>query len=333
MTVQGLEFAQPYWLLLLLLLPLLGIYYYKKQQNYYATLRLSSTAGFLPEDSWRVTWRPVIQVLQLAAITCLIVAMARPRLVLVKENVEVEGIDIIISMDVSMSMLAKDFEPNRLEVSKQVAKEFVSQRPYDRMGLVVFGGESFTQCPLTTDHEVLKTFLSNVQSGLLKPGTAIGMGLATAVKRLEESETKSKIIILLTDGEENEGYVRSPQAIRLAKDFGVKVYTIGVGSKGQAQMPDGIRPDGSYTYRWVRVNIDEELLTRIATETGGQYFRAKDLEELKAVYREIDKLERSKIETTTIRNYTDQFHYFIWAALVFIFLQLVLSNTIFKTIV
>lgn len=333
MTVQGLEFAHPYWLLLLLLLPALAYYYYKKQQEYYATLRLSSTQGFSTEDNWKVKLRPIIQVLQLLAIASLMIAIARPRLVLTKENVEVEGIDIMISMDVSPSMLAKDFEPNRLEVSKEVAKDFIEERDYDRIGLVVFAGESFTQCPLTTDHQVLNTFVDNIQSGLLKNGTAIGMGLATAVKGLEESESKSKIVILLTDGENNSGYISPTQAIGLAKEFGIKVYTIGVGTKGQARMPSAIRPDGSYAYTWMRVNIDEELLTNMANETGGQYFRAKDLEELKAIYEQIDELERSKIETTTIRNYTEQFHYFVLAALIFVFLQLVLSNTIFKTIV
>lgn len=333
MTVQGIEFAHPYWLLLLLLLPLLAYYYYKKKQEYYATLRLSSTQGFLAEDNWKVKLRPVVQVLQLLAIASLMVALARPRLVLTKENVEVEGIDIMISMDVSPSMLAKDFEPSRLAVSKEVAKEFIEERDYDRIGLVVFAGESFTQCPLTTDHQVLNTFVDNIQSGLLQNGTAIGMGLATAVKGLEESESKSKIVILLTDGENNSGYISPTQAIGLAKEFGIKVYTIGVGTKGQARMPSAIRPDGSYVYQWMRVNIDEELLTNMANETGGQYFRAKDLEELKAIYEQIDQLERSKIETTTIKNYTEQFHYFVLAALVFVFLQLVLSNTIFKTIV
>ncbi|MGH1335646.1 MAG: vWA domain-containing protein [Aureispira sp.] len=333
MTAQGIEFAQPYILLLLLLLPLLGTYYYKKQQEYYATLRLSSTQGFLEEDSWRVKLRPVIQVLQLLAITSLIVALARPRLVLTKENVEVEGIDIMISMDVSSSMLAKDFDPNRLEVSKAVAKEFVKARTHDRIGLIVFSGESFTQCPLTTDHQVLNIFLDNIQSGLLKPGTALGMGLATAVKGLEASKSKSKIVILLTDGENNSGYISPTQAIGVAQEFDIKVYTIGVGTKGQARMPSGIRPDGTYAYRWMPVNIDEDLLTNMAKETGGQYFRAKDLEELKAIYDKIDMLERSKIETTTIRNYSERFHYLVVAALIFIFLQLVLSNTIFKTIV
>lgn len=333
MIAQGIEFAQPYLLLLLLLLPLFGVYYYKKQQEYYATLRLSSTQGFQVEDSWRVKLRPTVQVLQLLAIASLIVALARPRLVLTKENVEVEGIDIMISMDVSPSMMAKDFDPNRLTVSKQVAQEFVKARQYDRIGLVVFSGESFTQCPLTTDHQVLNNFIDNVQSGLLQSGTAIGMGLATAVKGLESSKTKSKIVILLTDGENNSGYISPTQAVGLAKEFGIKVYTIGVGSKGQARMPTGIRPNGTYVYNWMQVNIDEELLTNMANETGGQYFRAKDLEELKAIYNQIDKLERSKIETTTLRNYTEQFHYFVFAALIFVFLQLVLSNTIFKTIV
>lgn len=333
MTAQGIEFAQPYILLLLLLLPLLGGYYYKKQQEYYATLRLSSTQGFSEGDSWRVKLRPAIQVLQLLAIASLIIALARPRLVLTKENVEVEGIDIMISMDVSPSMLAKDFDPNRLEVSKAVAKEFVDARVHDRIGLIVFAGESFTQCPLTTDHQVLNTFLDNVQSGLLQPGTAIGMGLATAVKGLEESKSKSKIVILLTDGENNSGYISPTQAIGVAKEFGIKVYTIGVGTKGQARMPSGIRPDGTYVYRWMPVNIDEDLLTNMSNETGGKYFRAKDLEELKAIYEQIDALERSKIETTTIRNYTERFHYFVLAALIFVFFQLVLSNTIFKTIV
>lgn len=332
-TLMGFEFANPHWLILLLLLPFMARWYYKNQGEYFADVKMSSTQGFSDIDSWKVKARPVIQVLQLLSIALLIIAIARPQAVLQQENINAEGIDIMLAMDVSTSMLAKDFDPDRLEASKSVAAEFVEQRKHDRIGLVVFSGESFTQCPLTTDHSILRSFLATLQCGLIESGTAIGMGLANAVKRLKESDAKSKVVILLTDGVNNAGYASPMVATDAAKKLGVRVYTIGVGTQGQALSPVAQRPDGSFIYDWSIVQIDEELLNKIAKETGGQYFRAQDMEELKAIYQEIDRLETTKIETTTIRRYQEKYHNFVLIAIVLVFFQVLLSNTLFRTIV
>lgn len=333
MNELGVEFAHPYALLLLAGLPALGIWHYQRRRRQVAPLRLSDSRAFSGPPSLKVQMRVLLPILQLLGLTLLIIALARPRKVFEKENINVEGIDIVLSLDISPSMLSKDFEPNRLGVSKQVAEEFVGNRPHDRIGLVVFAGESFTQCPLTTDHRVVQSFLRELQVGLLTQGTAIGMGLATAVKRLEESDVKSKIIILLTDGENTVGDITPQYATELAAKLGIKVYTIGVGSKGQARQPTGLRPDGTYIYEWRLVNIDEALLQRIADQTGGQYFRAKDREELESIYDTIDELERTKIESTTLRNYQERYHYFVLAALLLFLMYVVLAQTVFKTIV
>lgn len=333
MTFIGLEFANPYWLGLLLLLPFMAWWYYKKQGEYFADVRMSSTQSLSDTDNWKVKARPVVQVLQILAIGALIIALARPQAVLQQENINAEGIDIMLALDVSTSMLAKDFEPDRLEASKSVASVFVENRKHDRIGLVVFSGESFTQCPLTTDHGILRSFLAGLQCGLIENGTAIGMGLANATKRLKDSDAKSKVIILLTDGVNNAGYASPMQAADAAKQLGIKVYTIGVGTQGQALSPVAQRPDGSFIYDWTMVQIDEELLQRVAKETGGQYFRAQDINELKAIYQEIDRLETTKIETTTIRRYQEKYHSFVLAAILLVFFQVLLANTVFKTIV
>lgn len=333
MSFGGIEFANPYLLALLVIVPLMARWYYQKQNEYFAKVRMSSTQAIAGLQNWKVKARHIIQVLQLLAITSLIIAIARPQAVLKKENVNAEGIDIMLAIDVSTSMLAKDFEPDRLEASKAVAADFVEQRKHDRIGLVVFAGESFTQCPLTTDHNILRSFLSTLQCGLIENGTAIGMGLANATKRLKESTAKSKIIILLTDGVNNAGYASPMQATDAAKKLGIKVYTIGVGTKGQARTPVAQRPNGTFIYDWSIVQIDENLLKRIAKETGGEYFRAQDMEQLKAIYAKIDQLERTKIETTTIRNYQEKYHGFVFFAILLVFLQVLLANTLFKTIV
>lgn len=333
MNDLGVEFAQPYALLLLAGLPLLVFWYYKKRQNWVAPMRFSSTEAFTGPPSTRVQLRPLLPFLQLMVLALLIIALARPRKVFEKENLQVDGIDIVLALDISPSMLSKDFDPDRLSVSKQVAEEFVNNRPHDRIGLVVFAGESFTQCPLTTDHRVINSFLRELQVGLLAQGTAIGMGLATAVKRLEESDLQSKIIILLTDGENTVGDISPAYAAELAQKLGIKVYTIGVGTKGKARVPDYIKPDGSYAYRWEMVNIDEELLQSIADKTGGQYFRAQDRDELEAIYQTIDELERTKIDSTTLRNYQERFHYLVLAAVALLLLYVVLTQTVFKTII
>ncbi|HWB90509.1 MAG TPA: VWA domain-containing protein, partial [Puia sp.] len=239
-----------------------------------------------------------------------------------------EGIDIVLCLDISGSMLAQDFTPNRMEAAKNVASEFIDHRPTDRIGLVIFSGEAFTMCPLTTDRNVLKAQLYNVQSGLLEDGTAIGSGLATSVDRLRNSPSKSKVIILLTDGENNGGLIDPNTAKEIAKSVGVRVYTIGMGTEGFAPMP--IQTPGGVIMQREKVNIDEKLLTQIATETGGRYYRAKDNESLKNIYNEIDRLEKSKIEINTIRRYTEQFFPFALAAAIFLFLELLLRWTVLR---
>ncbi len=239
-----------------------------------------------------------------------------------------EGIDIMLCLDISGSMLAQDFTPNRMEAAKNVASDFIDNRPADRIGLVIFSGESFTMCPLTTDRSVLKAQLANVQSGLLEDGTAIGSGLATGVDRLRSSQSKSKVIILLTDGENNGGLIDPNTAKEIAKSVGVRVYTVGVGTEGFAPVP--VQTAGGIVMQKEKVNIDEKLLTQIANETGGKYFRARDNESLRSIYAEIDKLEKSKVEITALKRYSEQFFPFALAAAALLLLELILRFTLFK---
>lgn len=289
--------------------------------------------GFEGVKTWKTRLRPIQLILQSLAILLLILAMARPQSVLRKDNVNAEGIDIVMAMDVSSSMLAKDFEKDRLDASKRVAQDFVNRREHDRIGLVLFAGESYTQCPLTSDHGVLNQFLSKLECGLIAEGTAIGMGLANATRRLQKSQAKSKIVILLTDGINNAGYIQPLQAVEAAKKYGIKVYTVGVGTQGRARAPIARKPNGSFVYGWTEVEIDEKLLSQIASETGGQYFRATDMAALEDIYNQIDQMERTKIEKTTFRRYREEFHRFVLAAVLIVFLYLVLANTVFRTIV
>lgn len=258
--------------------------------------------------------------------------MARPQRVLKEEEIVAEGIDISLAMDLSSSMLAQDFQPNRLEVSKRVAADFVGQRQYDRIGLVVFAGEAFTQCPLTTDHLVLNEFLSKLECGILEDGTAIGMGLATAVNRLKESETKSKVVILLTDGVNNTGYQSPMLAAKIAKEYGIKVYTIGVGSIGETRAPVSRRSDGKYVLGLVRVEIDEALLQQIAEMTGGRYYRAVDEQSLEQIYASIDQLEKTKIEVTSFKRYSEEYYHFAFWGIVFLLFEVILRYTILRAI-
>lgn len=331
MILENITFAHPIFLLLLPIVALL--LYLRSRQKYYAEMRMSSTSGLEGVKTWKTRFRPLLLVLQAIAITALIIAMARPQSVFRKENINAEAIDIMLTLDVSSSMLAKDFESDRLEASKRVAQTFVDRRKYDRIGIVLFGGESYTQCPLTTDHSVVKQLLSGIQCGLIAEGTAIGNGLANAVRRLQKSEAKSKVAILLTDGVNNSGVVRPLQAAEAAEKYGVKVYTIGVGTMGRAKGPIARKPNGGFIFGWVDVEIDEEILKNIAQKTGGKYFRATDMNSLEEIYAEIDKMERSKIEKTTFRRNREEFHWFVMIALLSLLLYLVLANTVFRTIV
>lgn len=326
--LRNIEFVDP-WLLLLSVLPVAWyLWRFIKKKNSDTTFTLSSSKPVEGSTSIRsrLTWLP--DFLRLLGLLFLVIALARPQLTLKEEEVKAEGIDIMLAIDLSSSMLAKDFEPDRLEVSKEVAIDFVRKRPHDRMGLAVFAGEAFTQCPLTTDQTILTDFMETLAVGTLADGTAIGMGLATAVNRLKDSESKSKIVILLTDGVNNTGYIDPQTASEIAEEYDVKVYTIGVGSQGNALTPVNRRSNGQYVFRMSRVQIDEALLKEISKNTGGRYFRATDRDDLENIYAEIDRLEKTEIEVNVFKRYEDEFRNFLIIGLILLLLELILRNTI-----
>jgi Ca-activated chloride channel family protein len=299
-------------------------WYLNKHDRKQGALKVSSLSVIRKSSSWKNTFRHAPFVIRLLALSCIILAMGRPQTRNDEELKNGQGIDIILCLDVSGSMLAQDFLPDRLEASKNMAAAFVDMRPTDRIGVVIFSGESFTLVPLTTDKAVLKAQIFNINRGLLEDGTAIGDGLGVSVDRLKNVKTKSKVIILLTDGEDQGGRIDPLAGKELAKAYGVRVYTIGVGSEGYAPVPTA---DGT---RQQKVNIDENLLRMIATETGGLYFRARDNESLKRIYQEIDKLEKSRIEVTSLKRYTERFFPFAFAAAALLFLEICLRYTLFK---
>ncbi len=326
------HFMYPYVLLLLLLIPALSIWYYLQRRRLYPTLTVPRLQSFQGVASLRGYLQWLLPVLRMLCLAALILAMARPQEVMKEEDITADGIDIVMVMDLSSSMLAQDFRPDRLEVSKRVAAEFIDKRKYDRIGLAVFAGEAFTQCPLTTDHRVLKEFLEGLECGILDDGTAIGMGLATAVNRLKDSDAKSKVVILLTDGDNNAGYIKPITAAEIAREYSVKVYTIGVGSRGKALAPVSRRSDGQYIFGMATVQIDEELMGQIADMTGGKYFRATSAKALEKIYRDIDRLEKTKIETTTIKRETERFHPFAFWGMLFLAFELLLRYTVLRSI-
>ncbi|MBR4146898.1 MAG: VWA domain-containing protein [Bacteroidales bacterium] len=324
-------FANPKLLWGLLIIPAAIVWYIFRHKKQEASVRYSDTTGFdnLPR-SWKVYARHLLFALQLAALALLIVAMARPQSSSTSQTSNIEGIDIILAQDISGSMLARDFKPDRLEASKQVAADFVEGRPTDRMGLVVFAGESFTQVPLTTDHGVMLNMLKELKSGMIEDGTAIGDGLATAINRLKDSEAISKVIILLTDGMNNAGSVDPYTAAEMAKLYGIRVYTVGVGSYGTAPFP--VQTIFGVQYQQMKVEIDEKLLATIANSSGGKYFRATSNQKLDEIYAEIDKLERSKIEVTEFRHLHEEFYPLVAWALALLLLEFILRKTVFRTI-
>ena len=325
---QHIHFGQPAFFGLLVLVPLVIWWELLKSGRGQGTVLMSTVRPFAGMRSWKSALRLVPFILRVLALCCLIFALARPQTRNDEQLVNGEGIDIVLCLDISGSMLAQDFTPNRMEAAKNVASEFIDNRPTDRIGLVIFSGESFTMCPLTTDRNMLKSQLYNVQSGLLEDGTAIGSGLATGVDRLRNSPSKSKVIILLTDGENNGGLIDPNTAKEIAKEVGVRVYTIGMGTEGYAPIP--VQTPGGVVMQREKVNIDEKLLTQIATETGGKYYRAKDNESLKGIYDEINRLEKSKIEVTALRRYTEQFFPFAVAAILLLSLEMLLRWTVFR---
>ena len=331
MDWKYLSFAHPVYFGLLLLIPLLIWWRNRNRKVSSPSLRLTTTAGVKgAKPSWKVRFRPVLIVLRVLALVAIIVALARPQSSNTTESIDSEGIDIVLSMDISGSMLAEDFKPNRIEAAKKVALSFVDQRPTDRLGLVIFSGESFTQCPITIDHHVLKEQISAVKSGMLQDGTSIGMGLATAVQSLRNSKGKSKVIILMTDGVNNTGLIDPATALEIAKAYKIRVYTIGVGSMGQALSP--VQTPMGMQMQMVPVQIDEPLMKKIAVETGGKYFRATDNKSLNNVYKEIDQLEKTKIEISSFKHYAELFFPFAALALICLALEMLLRYTIFKSI-
>ncbi|HRI26667.1 MAG TPA: VWA domain-containing protein [Chitinophagales bacterium] len=329
MLLQNLTFANPLFLALLLLLPLAAVWQWRKYEQQYPELKMSGLGGVKGiGNSWKSRFRPFLTIFKIAALALLIVALARPQNRFSEEKITADGIDIMLSMDISGSMLARDFEPDRLNAAKQMALEFIKSRKYDRIGLVVFAGESFTQCPATTDHTVLATQLQQIESGMVEDGTAIGMGLATAVSRLQESKAKSKVIILLTDGVNNSGFIDPLTAAETALQTGVKVYTIGVGTQGYAPFP--VQTIFGIQYQRMAVEIDETLLKKIADMTGGRYYRATENQSLRQIYEQINQLEKTKIEVARISRYTDKFHLFALLAALCLAMEILLRNTLFK---
>ena len=325
---NDISFGQPWFFVLLLLLPfLIGWYSIKNSKQQGAIIISDISAKGL--SSWKNTFRHLPFVLRLLVLSCIIVALAKPQTKSELQQAEGEGVDIVLCLDVSGSMTAQDFQPNRIEAAKAVAADFVKSRTTDRIGVVIFAGESFTQCPITTDHNALLSAIENIHNGLMIDGTSIGAGLGTSVDRIRNSKAKSKVIILLTDGVDGGGYIIDPNTAKeIAKTFGIKVYTIGVGTDGYAPQPQNTAM--GVVMQMTKVSIDEKLLKSIASETGGKYYRAKDNDGLVKIYSEINGLEKSKVEIATLTRYNDKFFPFVMAALALLLLEILFRYTVFK---
>ena len=323
------SWANPEYLWLLLLIPFLVAWYWFRYRNSNPEMRYSALKGFEGvKQTWKTRLTHLLFVLRMLALALLIVALARPQSISSKQNVSIEGIDIVIALDVSSSMLARDFRPDRLEAAKDIASDFMSKRPNDRVGLVIFSGEAFTQVPLTTDHAMIKTMFSDIKSGMIEDGTAIGDGLATAVSRLKDSKAISKVIILLTDGVNNAGSVDPMSGAELAKLYGIRVYTIGIGTEGYAPYP--VQTPFGTQMQQMKVQIDEDLLRKIAAETGGEYFRATNNKKLKKIFEQIDKLEKSKIDIQEFKKKHEMFFPFALAAFLLFLIEVSLRYLYFK---
>lgn len=333
--LEGIEFLNKEMFWLLLLLPLVVIWYLFTQKRQTAVLKISSVKGFKAGNSLLPKLRPLLFILRLLALTFLITALARPRTVDVSSKTKTtRGIDIVMAIDVSASMLAKDLLPNRLEALKKVAAQFIQGRANDRIGLVEYAGESYTKTPITSDKAIVLRSLRDIKyNTIIEGGTAIGMGLATSVNRLKDSKAKSKVIILLTDGVNNSGFIDPKIASELAVEYGIKTYTIGLGTNGMALSPIAIKNNGSFQYGRVQVEIDEELLKEIAEVTGGKYFRATNNKKLAEIYKEINKLEKTEIEEFKFYNYEEKYRPLVILAGLLILLEFLLRYTLFRSFV
>lgn len=331
--LENISFANPEFFWLLLLLPLAVLWYFYKKSEQVASLKIPTLKGFAKEG-FLPKMKPFLFIMRLLALAAIVVAMARPQTEDISTRTKTtKGIDIVMAIDVSSSMLARDLKPNRLAALKEVAAKFIKERPNDRIGLVAYAGEGYTKTPITSDKSIVLSALREITYGQLNDGTAIGMGLATSVNRLKESKAASKIIILLTDGVNNSGFIEPQTAADLATEFGIKTYTIGLGTNGNALTPIAYNSDGSYRYGMRQVEIDEELLKDIAKVTGGKYFRATDNEKLEAIYDEINKLEKTEIEEFKYYKYEEKFRSWVLLAGGLLLLEWVLRNTLFRSFI
>ena len=332
---ENIEFLNKELFWFLLLLPIAIAWYVFKHNKQSAELKISSIEGFKTTSSFWSKLKHVLFVLRLLALALLITALARPRTVDVSTKTKTtRGIDIVMAIDVSASMLAKDLLPNRLEALKEVAADFIDGRPNDRIGLVEYAGEAYTKTPITTDKSIVQRSLRDIKyNTIIEGGTAIGMGLATSVNRLKDSRAKSKVIILLTDGVNNSGFIDPKIASELAVEYGIKVYTIGLGTNGMALSPSSINPNGTFRYSRQQVEIDEKLLEEIADATGGQYFRATNNQKLAEIYKEINKLEKTEIQEKKYYNYDEKYRPLVLLAGLFLLIEIILRNTLFRSFV
>ena len=333
--MEKLSFLNPEFFWLLLLIPAAAAWLYLKRNQQRATLKISSTAGFTGSKSFFVRLYPFLGAFRLLALIALIVAMARPRTVDISNKTKTtKGIDIVMAIDVSGSMLAKDLKPNRMEALKKVAASFVDERPNDRIGLVVYASEAYTKTPVTSDKAIILQAIESIKyDNVLQDGTGIGMGLATAVNRLKDSKAKSKVIILLTDGVNNAGFIEPETASDIAKQYGIKVYTVGIGTNGMAEFPYAIAANGQFLFRMMQVEIDEQLMKNIARKTDGKYFRATSNNKLEEIYAAINKLETTEIEELKFYDYDEKYRPFVWLAGFLLLLELGLRNTVYRSFI
>jgi Ca-activated chloride channel family protein len=333
--MNKMTFLNPEFFWLFILIPAVIAWQIWKRKEQTATLKISSLKGFKNTKSVLTKIKPMLFVFRLLALSSLIIAMARPRTVDVSSKTKTtKGIDIVMSVDVSGSMLAKDFKPNRMEALKDVAENFVKGRPNDRIGLVVYASEAYTKSPVTSDKAVVMDAIRSIKyDNVLQDGTGIGMGLTTAINRLKDSKAKSKIVILMTDGVNNSGFIEPQTASDIAQQYGIKVYTIGIGSNGMADFPYAIAPNGQFLFRMMKVEIDETLLRSIAKNTGGKYFRAYSNQKLESIYNEINKLETTEIQELKFYDYDEKYRPFALFAGLLLLFELGLRNTLFRSFI
>jgi Ca-activated chloride channel family protein len=333
--MEKITFLNPefFWLFLLIPIAIFWLFWKRNQQT--ATLKISSLQGFKGSDSLLAKCRPALDVLRILALCLLIIALARPRTVDISNKTKTtKGIDIVVAIDVSGSMLAKDFKPNRMEALKRVAADFVKERPNDRIGLVVYASEAYTKSPVTSDKAVILDAVNSIKyDNVLQDGTGIGMGLATAVNRLKDSKAKSRVVILLTDGVNNSGFIEPETASDIARQYGIKVYTIGIGTNGMAESPYAVGPNGQLLFQMMKVEIDEKLMQSIAKNTGGKYFRATSNDKLAEIYQEINKLETTEIEELKFYDYDEKFRGFALLAGLLLLLEIGLRNTLYRSFI